>query len=83
MLYEVITDYTNNGESLMVLTGFLDQLSAFVEASQKESQLKRAHINFTGGEPFLRKDFVELLKHARQKRYLKLAQWLNRKRNQP
>ncbi len=53
----------------MVLTGFLDQLSAFVEASQKESQLKRAHINFTGGEPFLRKDFVELLKHARQKRY--------------
>ncbi len=39
----------------------LDQFVEFVTAAKKTNPQFKAHINFTGGEPFLYKDFFQLL----------------------
>ncbi|MFZ4398667.1 MAG: radical SAM protein [Bacteroidales bacterium] len=54
--------YQNEGFSLNDLILILDKIQLFIE-NRKEisSSVKKAHINFTGGEPFLKKEIIELL----------------------
>ncbi|MCT4645888.1 MAG: radical SAM protein [Carboxylicivirga sp.] len=59
--------YEDNSLSKNDLFQFLDQLCEFVNACrQKQPQLK-AHINFTGGEPFLCENFLPLLQKVKTK----------------
>jgi len=56
--------YQDNGLSFDRLLSILDQLSAFVSACKLEHKNVKAHINFTGGEPFLKTDFLDLLQET-------------------
>lgn len=60
--------YVDNGVSITEQIYFLNKLEEFVKACRNEKQSFQAHINFTGGEPFLRKDFFQLIRKAQEKR---------------
>ena len=57
-------EYQYNGVDFQELVFFLDQMEQFVQAAAMEHKNVKAHINFTGGEPFLRTDFLQLLKNT-------------------
>ena len=59
--------YQDNGLPLEQQIKFLDQICEFIQACRKIHPHFKAHINFTGGEPFLYKDFLTLLKIAKEK----------------
>ncbi len=65
--------YTEPGASYEDQLLILEKLSAFVLACKKVHGKVRAHINFTGGEPFVRKDFLKLLKATKAKRLFSFA----------
>ncbi len=52
------TDYNFIGLEFTDLLKIFNQMQSFLI----EKRIKKAHINFTGGEPFLRNDFLKLLK---------------------
>jgi radical SAM protein with 4Fe4S-binding SPASM domain len=54
-------DYTDGGRTLPEMIHILDQFTEFAQRIPKTSHRHNAHINFTGGEPFSRPDFLELL----------------------
>ncbi len=54
-------NYTSKGLSFKELEQMLDQLISFVHKCRIENNEIRAHINFTGGEPFLREDLIDLI----------------------
>lgn len=60
-------DYSFNGLSFTKQLGILDQLNNFAQTSKKYNAGFKAHINFTGGEPFLREDFLELIAKTKEK----------------
>ena len=59
-------DYSEKGLPLEGLLNILNMLRRFVEASKKENGDIKAHINFTGGEPFIHKNFLELLRATKE-----------------
>lgn len=62
------SSYDNEGVEFSTLNLFLNKLSEFVEVSSKSIGKVKAHINFTGGEPFLKKDFLKLIKTTSDKK---------------
>jgi radical SAM protein with 4Fe4S-binding SPASM domain len=62
------SSYDNDGVEFSTLNLFLNKLSEFVEVSSKSNGKVKAHINFTGGEPFLKKDFLKLIKTTSDKK---------------
>jgi radical SAM protein with 4Fe4S-binding SPASM domain len=56
--------FSDNGLSFSELIETLDKLDDFVKESLKLNEKVNAHINFTGGEPFLRDDFLDLLEES-------------------
>ncbi len=59
--------YQNKGISFDDQLKVLNKLTNFTLNCKQESNLEYAHINFTGGEPFLRNDFISLLEYTRNK----------------
>lgn len=57
--------YTNQGMPYVELLNVLNELVNFVHEIKKVHGTAHAHINFTGGEPFVRNDFIDLLEAAR------------------
>lgn len=54
-------NYTSSGADLEKLKYYYNKLENFaIEFKNKNKEFK-AHINFTGGEPFLKEDFLDLL----------------------
>lgn len=54
-------EYDYEGLSLKELIKILEKLEDFVRESFKEGYTNKAHINLTGGEPFLRNDLTDLI----------------------
>lgn len=59
------TDYTENGGNLSELIVFLDKLEEFQRQISNNSHPIRFHVNFTGGEPFLKSELLDLLSETR------------------
>ena len=59
------TDYRERGPDFQQLLGILDQYEILLGALGGNGKRIRSHINITGGEPFARKDFLQLLKEIR------------------
>lgn len=56
--------YQNNGASYNELIDYLNKITEFIlKLSNKQNHFK-AHINFTGGEPFLKENFLNLLQEV-------------------
>lgn len=60
------SEYTNIGESFNTQISFLNKIKEFVVKIKKANTNLQPHINFTGGEPFLREDFLDLLQKTRE-----------------
>jgi len=58
--------YTYAGVSFEVQLQLLEQMKDFVRKASEVNENFVAHINFTGGEPFIRTNFLDLLKAARE-----------------
>ncbi len=58
--------YDDVGGSYNQLLTILNKLYNFTEAAKMQSPNFKAHINFTGGEPFIRKDFLKLLEATKK-----------------
>jgi len=57
------SDYYKNELSFEKLVSIFEQFKGFLlELEQRANRKITAHINITGGEPFIRKDFFELLR---------------------
>ncbi len=56
--------YTEKGLPFDQKLEILNKLERFVEAARQKNGKIKAHINFTGGEPFLQEDFIYLLKRT-------------------
>ncbi len=54
-------DYQFEGLSLEKQIHILEKISEFASPFLEKNSRFKAHINFTGGEPFLRNDFIKLL----------------------
>ncbi len=55
------SEYTNKGETFKEQINFLTKIKEFVDKLKHTNVNIQPHINFTGGEPFLRDDFIDLL----------------------
>lgn len=62
-------NYRDNGVSFDEQIRFLNQMEEFVFVSKEQNGKAKAHINLTGGEPFLRDDFLDLLNVVKQKNF--------------
>lgn len=64
-------DYETNELDYSVLLQFLEQFANFIISLSKQKKQKiPAHITITGGEPFIRDDFIDLLEEFAQSRLL-------------
>jgi radical SAM protein with 4Fe4S-binding SPASM domain len=61
-------DYREQGVGFAQLLGILDQYEMLLAALSEQGGRVRGHINITGGEPFVRGDFLQLLKEIRTRR---------------
>ncbi|MCG8698463.1 MAG: radical SAM protein [Bacteroidales bacterium] len=66
-------EYRHAGMDLKSIDSILNKLLAFVNAMKNEHPKISAHINFTGGEPFIRKDFLDILKITVEKQVFSFA----------
>jgi MoaA/NifB/PqqE/SkfB family radical SAM enzyme len=60
-------DYREHGPDYRHLLGILDQYEMLLEALGGNGKRIPGQINITGGEPFVRKDFLQLLKEIRRR----------------
>ncbi len=60
-------DYVDDGVDFSMQKFFLEKMKKFAQHFNKKNNV-HAHINFTGGEPFLKKDFLHLLNETNEKR---------------
>lgn len=67
------TDYNENGKSIDELINFYNKLEEFALMFIKTNKLFKAHINFTGGEPFLKNDFLDLLDYVTSKKVFSIG----------
>lgn len=58
-------DYREHGVDFAQLLGILDQYQMLLASLSKNGKRITSHINITGGEPFVRDDFLQLLKEIR------------------
>lgn len=61
-------EYTDNGGSLSELIASLDKLEEFQTQISNNSQPIHFHINFTGGEPFLKPELLDLLQEIKRRK---------------
>lgn len=59
--------YNSEGLPIDELLPILDRLEMFALTCKKQNGKVKAHINITGGEPFLKRDILQLLEQIRQK----------------
>jgi len=62
------TAYSDTGFDINGLLHVLNKLVAFLNGFEQNGKTPKAHINFTGGEPFLHTDFLSLLKEVKASR---------------
>lgn len=60
--------YADSGFDLTGLLLVLEKMITFLKGFEQNGKTPKAHINFTGGEPFLHKDFLNLLKEVKESR---------------
>ena len=53
--------YLNDGGDLQHLLKYYEKIENFILHLNKNNEKLGAHINFTGGEPFIKKNFLDLL----------------------
>ncbi|MEJ2693009.1 MAG: radical SAM protein [Candidatus Thiodiazotropha sp.] len=61
-------DYREQGVNFAQLIAILDQYEMLLASLGKKGKRLSGHINITGGEPFVREDFLHLLKEIRARR---------------
>lgn len=58
-------EYSDKGLSMDNIAKVLENIVSFIsDASNAHSKKVKAHINYTGGEPFLREDILDIIKHT-------------------
>lgn len=62
-------NYTNQGVDFNTLIIFLDKIYTFYKICKQENPDIKFHINFTGGEPFIRTDFIDFIEIISAKKF--------------
>jgi radical SAM protein with 4Fe4S-binding SPASM domain len=62
------TSYQDKGSEFQEITKLLTKIENFVIEMKSENKKFKAHFNFTGGEPFLYPDFLDLLAEVQERK---------------
>ena len=63
-------NYTNSGGNFFQLLNYLQKIVIFVEELKLVNKNFKAHINITGGEPFVKRELLDLIKEIDNSRIL-------------
>jgi radical SAM protein with 4Fe4S-binding SPASM domain len=66
-------NYTNSGEDVPKLLDYLQKIVSFAEQLKLANKNFKAHINFTGGEPFIKSELLDLIQAVNNSRILSFA----------